>query len=53
MFLAEEALNIITAEDPTNGEECLAGLSDKSDDEFKPVSDFINSTTAETLPSDD
>ena len=44
---------MISAEDSIDENECFTGLSDQSDDEFKAVGDYTESTAGETLISDD
>ena len=53
VFLAEEALDLITGEESVAEDERFAGLLDESDDEFEVVGDYMDSTTGETLLSDD
>ena len=53
VFLANEVLDLISAEDSINENECFTGVLDESDDEFEAVGDYTDSTTGETLISDD
>ena len=52
IFFADEALDLITAGDSIEEGECFEDIFEGSDDKFKPVSDYINFTTGETLLSD-
>ena len=52
-FLANEALDLISAEDSINENERFTGILDENDNEFEAVGDYTDSTTGETLISDD
>ena len=53
VFLANEVIDLISAEDSIDENEHFTGLSDQSDDEFEAVGDYTDLTTGETLISDD